>query len=104
MPWVALFQVADGLNGSCGGALRGMGRQSVGAVVNIVSYYAGALPMGIYLAFHGWGLAGLWIGQCVALYLVGALEWVIVGLSKWDREVEKAKERLERGGLGVAVV
>ncbi|KAG9536243.1 mate family transporter, partial [Aureobasidium melanogenum] len=71
MPWVALFQIADGLNGSCGGSLRGMGRQHVGALVNIISYYAGALPLGIWLAFHGWGLAGLWIGQCIALYLVG---------------------------------
>jgi MATE family multidrug resistance protein len=44
MPWVALFQIADGLNGSCGGSLRGMGRQHVGALVNMVSYYAGALP------------------------------------------------------------
>lgn len=73
MPYVALFQIADGLNGSCGGALRGMGRQHVGAAVNIVSYYMGALPLGIYLAFHGWGLAGLWVGQCIALYLVVSL-------------------------------
>lgn len=27
LPYVALFQIADGLNGSCGGALRGMGKQ-----------------------------------------------------------------------------
>ncbi|KAL1842346.1 hypothetical protein VTJ49DRAFT_5514 [Mycothermus thermophilus] len=95
MPYVALFQIADGLNGSCGGALRGMGRQWVGALVNMVSYYGGALPGGIYLAFHGWGLAGLWMGQCVALFLVGILEWVIVGMSNWDREVQKAVERLD---------
>ncbi|KAK3325149.1 mate-domain-containing protein [Apodospora peruviana] len=100
MPFVALFQIADGLNGSCGGALRGMGRQWVGAVVNLVSYYCGALPAGIFLAFHGWGLAGLWIGQCVALYLVGVLEWVIVGMSNWDGEVKRALVRLEDGGMG----
>lgn len=100
MPFVALFQIADGLNGSCGGVLRGMGRQWVGALVNIVSYYCGALPGGIYLAFHGWGLAGLWIGQCVALYLVGILEWVIVGLSNWEKEVKRASDRLEAGGMG----
>jgi MATE family multidrug resistance protein len=69
LPYVALFQIADGLNGSCGGALRGMGRQHIGAAVNIVSYYCGALPLGIYLAFHGWSLAGLWVGQCIALYI-----------------------------------
>ncbi|KAK9445699.1 multidrug and toxin extrusion protein 1 [Metarhizium brunneum] len=94
IPYVALFQIADGLNGSCGGALRGMGRQWVGALVNCVSYYGGALPAGIYLAFHGWGLAGLWVGQCVALSLVGILEWIIVGLSNWDHEVQKAAGRL----------
>jgi multidrug resistance protein, MATE family len=66
--------------------------------VNLVSYYAGALPGGIWLAFHGWGLAGLWIGQCVALYLVGILEWVIVGRSKWEYEVERALRRLDESG------
>lgn len=95
MPYVALFQIADGLNGSCGGALRGMGRQHIGAAVNIVSYYCGALPLGIYLAFHGWGLAGLWVGQCIALYLVGFLEWVIVAWSDWDKQVRKAFERMD---------
>ncbi|KAJ6444818.1 MATE efflux family protein subfamily [Purpureocillium lavendulum] len=95
IPYVALFQIADGLNGSCGGALRGMGRQWVGALVNCVSYYGAALPGGIYLAFHGWGLAGLWLGQCVALSLVGVLEWIIVGMSNWDSEVLKAADRLK---------
>lgn len=95
LPFVALFQIADGLNGSCGGSLRGMGRQHIGAAVNIISYYGGALPLGIYLAFHGWGLKGLWVGQCIALYLVGALEWIIVAFSNWDYQVRKAYERLD---------
>lgn len=95
MPYVALFQIADGLNGSCGGALRGMGRQHIGALVNILSYYAGALPLGIHLAFHGWGLSGLWVGQCIALYLVGALEWLIVAFSNWNRQVENAFDRMD---------
>lgn len=99
MPYVALFQIADGLNGSCGGALRGMGRQHIGAAVNLVSYYCGALPLGIYLAFHGWGLAGLWVGQCIALYLVGALEWVIVAFSDWDKQVRKAFERMDHDDM-----
>ena len=98
MPYVALFQIADGLNGSCGGSLRGMGRQHIGAAVNIVSYYMGALPLGIYLAFHhGWGLEGLWIGQCIALYLVGALEWVVVWKSDFEYQVEMAFERMDSG-------
>ncbi|PVI05722.1 MATE efflux family protein [Periconia macrospinosa] len=105
MPYVALFQIADGLNGSCGGALRGMGRQHIGAMVNIVSYYCGALPLGIWLAFHGWGLAGLWVGQCIALYLVGFAEWGIVAWSDWEFQVKKAFDRMdpeERAELGGA--
>lgn len=95
IPFVALFQIADGLNGSCGGSLRGMGRQHIAAAVNIASYYFGALPLGIYLAFHGWGLKGLWAGQCIALYLVGALQWAIVAFSDWDYQVKKAFERMD---------
>lgn len=105
MPYVALFQIADGLNGSCGGALRGMGRQHIGATVNVVSYYCGALPLGIWLAFNGWGLAGLWVGQCIALYLVGFGEWAIVAWSDWDHQVKKAFERMDsddRAELGVS--
>ena len=97
MPYVALFQIADGLNGSCGGSLRGMGRQHIGAAVNLISYYCGALPLGIWLAFNGWGLAGLWVGQCIALYLVGFAEWAIVAWSNWDIEVEKAFRRMDSG-------
>lgn len=95
LPYVALFQIADGLNGSCGGSLRGMGRQHVGAAVNLISYYCGALPLGVWLAFHGWGLKGLWVGQCIALYLVGMLEWAIVALSDWEKEVRKAFRRMD---------
>ncbi len=96
LPYVALFQVADGLNGSCGGSLRGMGRQHIGAAVNIISYYCGALPLGIYLAKGaGWGLPGLWVGQCIALYLVGIGEWIIVAFSNWEYQVKKAFERMD---------
>ncbi|KAF3914095.1 hypothetical protein AA313_de0205042 [Arthrobotrys entomopaga] len=105
MPYVALFQVADGLNGSCGGSLRGMGRQHVGAGVNIISYYVVALPLGIWLAYHGWGLAGLWVGQCLALYAVGIGEWLLVYFSDWDVQVINALDRLddaERTEIGEA--
>ncbi|KAJ5536380.1 hypothetical protein N7513_009566, partial [Penicillium frequentans] len=96
IPYVALFQIADGINGACGGVLRGMGRQHLGAAVNIVSYYCFALPLGIWLAFqHGWGLKGLWVGQCVALYCVGILEWIVVACTKWDDEVRNAFKRMD---------
>lgn len=50
------------------------------------------------LAFHtSLGLAGLWIGQCVALFLVGVGEYILVTLTHWDVEVEKSQARLDHG-------
>ncbi|KAE8360382.1 MATE efflux family protein [Aspergillus caelatus] len=97
MPYVAAFQVADGLNSSCGGCLRGIGKQHLGAAINIFTYYAAALPLGIWLATRGYGLAGLWIGQCLALYTVGLLEYVIVAWTNWDQEVLHAFARMDKG-------
>ncbi|KAF7309468.1 hypothetical protein MIND_00317600 [Mycena indigotica] len=91
MPLVASFQVADGLAGSCGGVLRGQGRQHLGALFNCVAYYLLALPLGITLAFSrntALGLQGLWIGQVVALFLVGLAEFYVVFRSDWDEEPE----------------
>jgi len=97
MPLVASFQIADGLVGSCGGVLRGQGRQHLGALFNLVAYYILALPVGITLAFHPrthLGLQGLWIGQVLGLFVVGIGEYVAVWLgTDWDKEVQRGKER-----------
>ncbi|KAI0923315.1 hypothetical protein AcV7_005865 [Taiwanofungus camphoratus] len=97
MPLVASFQIADGLAGSCGGVLRGQGRQHLGAVFNLIAYYVLALPMGITLAFHPrthLGLQGLWIGQVIALFIVGLGEYAVVWLgTDWDTEVQRGIER-----------
>ncbi|KAK0217849.1 MOP flippase [Armillaria fumosa] len=95
MPLVASFQVADGLAGSCGGVLRGQGRQHLGALFNLGAYYVLALPMGIALAFrYDLGLQGLWIGQVVALFIVGLGEYFVVWLgTDWDLEVQRGVDR-----------
>ncbi|KIK65106.1 hypothetical protein GYMLUDRAFT_384287 [Collybiopsis luxurians FD-317 M1] len=94
MPFVASFQIADGLAGSCGGALRGQGRQHLGAMFNFIAYYILALPLGISLAFRtNYGLKGLWIGQVVGLTIVGLCEYGALYYSDWDREVKKGIQR-----------
>lgn len=97
LPLVALYQIADGLNGSCAGSLRGMGRQHIGAAVNITCYYFGAIPVGTYLAkkLHG-GLFGLWLALCIALYCVGLLEWGFVIFTNWNKQVVNAFERMDK--------
>jgi MATE family multidrug resistance protein len=90
IPLVATFQVFDGWVAANGGALRGVGKQKIGAIINLASYYALALPLGIYLAF--WkdkGLKGLWLGNTLALGLVGFSEWLYVTSLRWPKEIEK---------------
>ncbi|KAF9262530.1 MOP flippase [Marasmius fiardii PR-910] len=97
MPLVASFQISDGLAGSCGGALRGQGRQHLGAIFNFIAYYIIALPVGITLAFHKstqLGLQGLWIGQVVGLTIVGICEFFVIWIgTDWEMEVEKGIDR-----------
>ncbi|WFD28140.1 hypothetical protein MNAN1_003146 [Malassezia nana] len=99
LPLVAAFQVFDGWAGSCGGVLRGMGRQHLGANCNLVAYYVVALPLGYWLAFHtdlAQGLYGLWTGQVVALGLVGAGEYVAVTWgTDWDEQHRRANARAD---------
>lgn len=95
IPILSLFQIADGINASSSGALRGMGRQHLCAGVNIVTFYCFALPLGIWLAYHGWGLKGLWIGFCAALWSAGILEWIIVACTRWEKEVSRTFRRMD---------
>lgn len=107
------FEVADGLANSCGGVLRGQGRQHLGAAFNLVAYYVLALPLGLALAFrfeqgncphcsdyqrmlipHP-GLSGLWLGQVVALFIVGIGEYITVWrFTNWNEEVRRSIERV----------
>ncbi|KAG1857342.1 MOP flippase [Suillus subalutaceus] len=89
------LEIADGLANSCGGVLRGQGRQHLGAMFNLVAYYILALPIGITLAFKtGIGLQGLWIGQVIGLFTVGLSEYGMVWLgTNWDREIQKGIKR-----------
>lgn len=81
----ALYQVNDAISCASGGVLRGQGRQTIGGVVNLVSYYLIGLPCGFLLAFL-WRLEllGLWLGMIVALLVVSVLQSHFIVQSDWD--------------------
>lgn len=65
---VALMQVADGLQSTGLGALRGLNDTKWPSAVSIVSYWLLALPLGYFLAFHtSVGPLGVWIGFATGL-------------------------------------
>lgn len=72
--WAALFQVADGIQSSGTGALRGAGNTKFAMVANLVGHWFVGLPLGCVLAFWGgYGLVGIWAGLALGLWLVAVL-------------------------------
>lgn len=52
---------------ACAGVVRGCGRQLVGAITNLISYWVLGLPLAALLAFRfELGVHGLWTGLLVA--------------------------------------
>ncbi len=71
LPIAAAFQLVDGIQVVGGGILRGMGRTRPPAVFNLLGYYALALPLAWWLAFHtSAGLRGVWWGLALGLCIV----------------------------------
>lgn len=64
------FQLADGMQVVCAGALRGLQDVKVPSVLIFVSYWVIALPLGYYLAFVvEAGATAIWIGLLIGLTL-----------------------------------
>ncbi len=74
---VALLQVADGIQGTALGALRGMSDMNLPTIITLAAYWPLALPVGYLLGFvFGFGAAGVWLGYAVGLVVAAiALPW-----------------------------
>jgi MATE family multidrug resistance protein len=65
-----LFQLSDGLQVVCIGALRGLQDVKVPSVFIFISYWIIGLPLGYWLGFNaGLGGVGIWIGLLIGLTL-----------------------------------
>jgi MATE family multidrug resistance protein len=70
--WIAAaFQVFDGIQTVCTGALRGLGETRAPMIANFIGYWILGLPLGLTLCFvlH-WGIYGTWIGLTLALVVI----------------------------------
>jgi MATE family multidrug resistance protein len=75
---VALFEIADGIQVSATGALRGIGNTRTPMLANLVGHYPIGLTLGFILCFSaGFGVVGLWAGLATGLFSVATmLLWV----------------------------
>ncbi|GAO16586.1 hypothetical protein UVI_02019760 [Ustilaginoidea virens] len=98
LPLVAVMQVFDGLGAGAHGLLRGIGKQSIGGPVNLVSYYVVSLPISLALSLGlGWKLEGLWVGITVGLVLVSSIEYVYLLKTDWHKAAREAAARNAAG-------
>lgn len=71
---VALFQIADGIQVSTTGALRGLGNTRAAMIANLVGHYPIGLALGLLLCFgFGFGVVGLWVGLAAGLVAVAGM-------------------------------
>jgi MATE family multidrug resistance protein len=84
--WIAAaFQIFDGVQTVCTGALRGLGETRAPMVANFVGYWVLGLPLGLILCFVlKWGIYGMWIGLTLALVVISALL-----LWRWQKDSER---------------
>jgi multidrug resistance protein, MATE family len=69
----ALFELFDGFQIVCTGALRGLGDTRTPMLVHLAGYWVIGLPV-IYVLCYPlhWGVRGIWVGLTAALILIGA--------------------------------
>eukprot|EP00887_Chlorella_sp_A99_P005323 scaffold1.g5323.t1 len=87
-----------------GGMLRGAGRQGLGALLMLGSFWGVGIPTAALLAFPvGWGVYGLSWGIALATTLQGVIMLVMLARFDWRGEARKAQERFacEHGTAGL---
>jgi MATE family multidrug resistance protein len=84
--WIAAaFQIFDGVQTVCTGALRGLGETRAPMIANFIGYWILGLPLGLILCFVlKWGIYGMWIGLTLALIVISAIL-----LHRWRRDSER---------------
>ncbi|XP_044900292.1 multidrug and toxin extrusion protein 2-like isoform X9 [Felis catus] len=90
MPIFAPFHLFDALAGTCGGILRGTGKQKIGAIMNAIGYYVFGFPIGVSLMFAAkLGIIGLWSGLIVCVFFQALFYLVLVWRTDWKRVAEQ---------------
>ncbi|XP_019744963.1 multidrug and toxin extrusion protein 1-like [Hippocampus comes] len=84
----------DALAGVCGGVIRGVGKQKVGALCNLVGHYFIGFPIGVALTFAAkMGVVGLWTGLTVCVLIQAIFFLLYLYKLDWKRAAEEAKIR-----------
>ncbi|XP_061131562.1 multidrug and toxin extrusion protein 1-like [Syngnathus typhle] len=88
------LHLSDAVAGVCGGVIRGVGKQKVGALCNLVGHYFIGFPIGLALTFAAkLNILGLWIGLTLCVFMQATFLLVYLYKLDWSKAAEKAKIR-----------
>lgn len=75
----ALFEIADGMQISLGGILKGLKMTKSVTICVLLCYWLVGIPLGFYLAYiQNMSLKGFWLGLTLSLFLLSILESIII--------------------------
>jgi len=76
---MAIFEIADGIQTSMGGILKGLKLTKEVTVCVLSSYWFFGIPVGFYLAYGcGMSLKGFWLGLTFSLFVIAFLEYIVI--------------------------
>uniref|UniRef100_A0A452S5J4 Multidrug and toxin extrusion protein n=1 Tax=Ursus americanus TaxID=9643 RepID=A0A452S5J4_URSAM len=100
MPVFAPFHLFDALAGTCGGVLRGTGKQKIAAILNAIGYYVFGFPIGVSLMFAAkLGIIGLWSGLIICVFFQALFYLGLIWRTNWKRAAEQAQVRAGLKGI-----
>ena len=98
IPISCVFMMGDSIQATVGGVLRGLGRQKLVLLLNILGFWILAVPIGSLLTFQKsihLGVHGLWWGMVIGIYSSAILGIVLIKYRvNWSKEVEKSLRRI----------
>ncbi|XP_004703105.1 multidrug and toxin extrusion protein 2 isoform X1 [Echinops telfairi] len=93
LPIYIIFHVFEAICCVYGGVLRGTGKQTFGAIVNLIMYYVIGLPLGVILIFVvRMRIMGLWLGMLACVLLAAVAFVTYTAQINWKLAAEEAQK------------
>ncbi|CAL0319273.1 unnamed protein product [Lupinus luteus] len=93
LPIIGLCELGNCPQTTGCGVLRGSARPTIGANINLGSFYLVGMPVAILLGFVAkMGFSGLWLGLLAAQASCATLMLFVLFTTDWNAQVERAKE------------
>ncbi|KAL7405394.1 hypothetical protein ABVT39_028376 [Epinephelus coioides] len=93
------MHICDATAGVAAGALRGTGKQLIGALCDLVGFYFIGFPIGVSLMFAAnMGIVGLWTGLAIGVSLQVVVFVTFLCKLDWEKAAEEA---LVRAGVKI---